>query len=249
MSQTTKNVSIFTGIVVPALVAIATIVLFFIFKPEEPTWHLFLFNMLYTVFLELVFFGWIGYLYLGEKDGTSQVFKITTGVAALYYIIIGAFFMLLYNMGLRRIPLAARYYYIAIFVITLLWVVVGSILLRTDVHDTEREKEKSNHSKEIANIISQMKTLASRFSTLQSLHGAKGENAVDLLFAEFKGLTPKDAENRVSFNKLNNIIEELDQLMDEAESVPEEGYVEAAGRIKLYAKKTIGRVEQIKLNH
>ena len=43
--------------------------------------------------------------------------------------------------------------------------------------------------------------------------------------------------------------EELDSLLDEAESVPEEGYVEAAGRIKLYAKKTIGKVEQIKLNH
>lgn len=249
MSQTTKKVSMFAGIVVPALAVIATIVLFFILKPEEPVWHLFVFNMLYTAFLELVFFGWLGFLFHGDKAETSQVFKITSGITALYYTVLGVFVMLLYNLGLRHIPLAAKYYYIAIFIITLIWIIVGSILLRVDVNDTEKDSIKSQHTKEIALIISKMKVLASRFSTLQSLHGAKGENAVDLLLVEFKGLTPKVAESQISMNKLNTIIEELDQLLDEAEAASEDNYVEASGRVKLYAKKTVGKIEQIKLIH
>ena len=249
MSQTTKTVSIITGVVLPAITAIVTIVLFFLFKPEEPKWHLFIFNMLYAVFLEMILFGWLGFLFLGNKAETSQVFKITTSVTALYYVIAGVFIMLLYNLGLRHIPLLPRYYYLMVLVITLIWIILGAILLRIDVQDTEKAQIKADQTNEVATLISKMKVLASRFTTLQALHGAKGENAVDQLFSEFEGLIPKNVENRVSLNKLNTIIEELDELLDEAEAVPEEGYVEAAGRIKLYAKKSIGKVEQIKLNN
>lgn len=248
MSQTSKTVSIIQGVVLPAITAIVTIAIFFFFKPEEPTWHLFFFNMLYTVFLELVLFGWLGFLYLGNKGETTQVFKIVSGVTAMYYVIIGALIMLIYNLGLRHIPLAARYYYVAIAIITLLWIIFAAILLRTDVQDKESDKIKTEQTQEIGKIVSKMKMLAQRFSTIQALHGAKGENDVDRLLAEFKGLTPKNAENMSSMNKLNAIIEELDQLLDEAEGAPEDAYMEAAGRIKLFAKKTIGKVEQIKLN-
>jgi hypothetical protein len=249
MSQTTKTVSIVTGVVLPAITAIVTIVLFFLFKPEEPKWHLFIFNMLYAVFLEMILFGWLGFLFLGNKAETSQVFKIITSVTALYYVIAGFIIMLVYNFGLRHIPLLPRYYYLMVLIITLIWVIFGSILLRIDVQDTEKAQIKADQTNEVATLISKMKVLASRFRTLQALHGAKGENSVDQLFSEFEGLIPKNVESLSSWKKLNTIIDELDQLLDEAESAPEEGYVEAAGRIKLYAKKTIGKVEQIKLNH
>lgn len=249
MPKTSKIVSILSGVVLPIVTAIATIVLFFIFKPEEPTWHLFIFNMLYTVFLEMILFGWLGFLYHGNNGETTNVFKIVSGVTALYYVIVGVIIMLVYNFGLRYIPLPIRYYYATILIITLLWIILGFILLRIDVQDKKKDQIKTTQTKEIGNIISRMKVIASRFSSLQAIHGAKGENAIDLLFAEFKGLTPKDAENKVSLNKLNSIIEELDNLLDEAEATPEENYVEAAGRIKLYAKKAIGKIEQIKLTH
>lgn len=248
MSQTTKKVSIFTGIAVPALMVISTIILFFVLRPADTKWHLLIFNLLYMVFLELVFFAWLGFLYMGNKVNNSPVFKIASGNTALYYIIVGLIIMLVYNLGLRNIPLQARYYYMIILAITLIWVVVGAIVLRIGGGKTAEEQATPDQIKAVNKVVSQMTVLSSRYSTLQSIHGAEGENNVDRLLAEFKGLNPVVAKNEASMNKLNTIITELDGLLDEAEAVSDDNFNDISDRIKLYIKKNIGKVEQIKTN-
>ena len=98
MSQ--KTINIFSEIVLPALTAILTIVLFFMFKPEETT-GLFWLNLIYTVLLEAIFFGYI--ISLNHKSDTvSTPFKAVFGIYALYYIIIGLVWMLLYSLLLTH---------------------------------------------------------------------------------------------------------------------------------------------------
>lgn len=246
MSNNSKTVNIVTGIVVPAFTALATVFLLFFFKPEETTF-LFWFNLFYTVFLESVFFVWIGYIQLNETS-TSNVFKIASGITALYYIFVGVGLMLVYGLGLRHIEsLSPKYYYAVILIITLLWFVVGSILLKTDSGFTERTQEKKTNAISVGQLLAQIKVLCSRFTEIQSMHGFTGTNAVDELLTKFMGLTPRIGENESSMSKLQDIISNLDELIDEAENASAEQYAEASGRVKLFAKKALGKVEQIKV--
>jgi len=248
MAKNSKFLNTVSGVILPAITAIVTIVLFIVFRPKDKlVWPLFIFNMLYTVFLEVVLFCYIGFIKLNEKAESSNLFKLAKGNSALYYVLFGAIFMLIYNAALRPIPMRMRYYFAIILLVTLLWIIIGSVILRSSGGGKDKAV-KGDLSQAINTIISKMKVLSSRYSTLQSIYGQEGENPVNQLMEKFNGLTANNVKNQATLDKLNTIIDELDKMLDEAEAAEKEHYAENAEQISLFAKKNIGKVEQIQLN-
>lgn len=242
MSKPSKIVSFFTGIVVPALTAVVTIALFFILRPSDTNWFLFFVNLVFTVFFEFVFFGWLDFLYLGKDGEKSYFYKLVSGKKTLYFLIIGFVFMLLYNAALtEHMPTAL--YLLILIIITLVWVILGS-LLKAPVK--QKDKANSETPKTLDELVTKVSAQATRFTTIQGRHGIKGENAVDMLLEEFNSLTQKDVENTFTMIKLNAILNQLDLLLDEAEAASDDDYEEAAGHVKTFARQSIGKVEQIK---
>ena len=242
MSKSSKFISFFTGIVVPAIAVVVTIVLFFLLKPSETNLPLFIVNLVFTVFLELVFFGWLGFLYLGKNEEKSYVYKLVSGKKTLYYVIIGFIFMLLYNAALTE-HISIKFYSLIIVVITLVWVILGS-LLKAPVR--QKDKAKTNIPKNLDELVAKVSSQASRFNTIQARHNSQGENGIDLLVEEFNSLSQKDVENVFTMIKLNSILNQMDMLLDEAESASDDDYAEIAGHIKAFARQSIGKFEQIK---
>ena len=249
MAKNSKFLSALSGVILPVITAVVTIILFIVFRPQKMFWPLFVFNMLYTVFLELIIFCYIGFIRLNEKAESSNLFKLAKGNSALYYVLFGAVFMLIYNAALRDIPMRSLYYGAIILFVTLLWIIIGSIILRTHGQSKEKGDLRGDQSQAINDMISKMKVLTSRFSTLQSINGEEAETtSVDQLMDKFNNLSAKNVKNQTDLDKLNTIINDLDKMMDEAEAADKENYSENAEIISLYAKKNIGKVEQIQLN-
>lgn len=112
----------------PAAVIAATVLMFFLFRPEE-SGALFYVNLCYTLLLEGVFFGWLGLL--RGDNGFSVAFRAAMGVCAFFYVMAGFGWMLLYGMLLSTV-LALKWYIALIVIFTLIWLIVGALLAQAD---------------------------------------------------------------------------------------------------------------------
>ena len=124
-----KPINIIANIILPIVVVGITVTLFFMFKPEKPT-TLFYINLGYTVFLEIVFFGYLNLWYAKVKE-FSTPFLAVFGVYAAFYAIIGTIWMFGYSLILSYfIPL--KIYIAVLIVITLLWIILSVLTAQTD---------------------------------------------------------------------------------------------------------------------
>ena len=153
-----KTINIISEIVLPAVTAVLTIVLFFMFRPEDST-GLFWLNLVYTVLLEGIFFGYI--ISLNRKSEIVSVpFKAVFGIYALYYIVAGLAWMLLYSLLLARLGVSIKVDIAVLIILTLLWIILALVTAQADsgYHTGMQEFE---DSKKLLNFkIEKMKLLA-----------------------------------------------------------------------------------------
>lgn len=123
-----NKINTFANVVMPAAVIAATVLMFFLFRPEE-SGALFYVNLCYTLLLEGVFFGWLGLL--RGDNGFSVAFRAAMGVCAFFYVMAGFGWMLLYGMLLSTV-LALKWYIALIVIFTLIWLIVGALLAQAD---------------------------------------------------------------------------------------------------------------------
>ena len=88
----TKKISRLTSIVLPAIVYIVTIALFFIIVQGEKS-SIFWINLCYTLFLETAFFGWIIWVRKEDTNEVSPLLSVIIGTYGLYYVIAGVVVM------------------------------------------------------------------------------------------------------------------------------------------------------------
>ena len=131
---TKSKITLFSGVVIPSLAIVATIILFFVLGGGEKT-SLFWFNLCYTVVLEAIFFGYLG-IVRSASDKMTGAFYSIMGVWALYYIVAGALTMLIYSLSLAQfVPM--KFYVSLLVVITILWLIVAGLVAETDVRHKE----------------------------------------------------------------------------------------------------------------
>ena len=124
-----SRISFVSNILIPILTGIITLVLFLLFRPENAG-ALFYTNMIYTLLLEGFLFGFLSLLQKESKNISGAFYSIIS-VGAIYYIIFGSGWMIAYSLLLTAI-LSYKVYIAVHSIIFLLFIIVGSIVTRTD---------------------------------------------------------------------------------------------------------------------
>ena len=132
------KINLMANVVMPVITLLTTIALAFLFQPEE-CGTLFYFNLCYILFLECIFFGWLSFLRSGTQE-VSTVFRIVTGVMAIYYVIIGASIMLVYSLILSH-WVGIKWYIAVLFVLTLLWFILATLIAQADANQQKNRNK------------------------------------------------------------------------------------------------------------
>jgi len=175
----TKRVSLMSDVVLPLIVYAATIVLFLIFKPAEPT-KLFWVNFGYTLFLETGAFGWLFWVKKDSTNDVSPLMSVIFGTYGVYYTIAGVAVMLLYTILVNvGVNIGMRWYVAAIVIITVLWIIPAFFMVESDsTHKQETDMVKRN-TQEIRNLSAQMRAALSQASNLTPTQKTRLQQEVD----------------------------------------------------------------------
>ncbi|MDL2314930.1 hypothetical protein LJC16_01585 [Bacteroidales bacterium OttesenSCG-928-C19] len=220
-----KNINRITLYILPVVVFVITVVLFFMFKPEETT-SLFYINLGYTLLLEAIFFGYFNLLHVDKKDA-STVFFAVFGVYALYYVIFGAAWMLVYSLILSHFTVI-KIYITVLLVVTLLWIILSLLTLLFDsnykqIEDKEKEKRISLNF-----YVQKMNLLATRYERACQEKGIKYEThsnnatVLDKLKNKVNSLHPRFVDNAAAVSQLISILDKCETMIEETENSKEE---------------------------
>ena len=93
-----RILGVFANVLLPLLVGVVTVGLFLLFMPQDAT-RLFYTNLGVTLWLEMVFWAYMGLLRMGTK-GVSVPFLAFLGVGAFLYMFCAGIWMLGYSLFL-----------------------------------------------------------------------------------------------------------------------------------------------------
>ena len=244
-----KTINLLANVVVPIVTGVLTIVLFFLFRPEETT-ALFYLNLVYSLVLEGVFFGYIGSLHR-DSETVSTPFKTVFGITAAYYIIGGLGWMLLYSLLLRHFT-SIKVYIAVLAIFTLLWIILSLILGQTDSNYQADIRQQEEKNKTINFHSQKMRLLATRYERLCRDKGilpsdnSNGHTPLDLLSSKISGLTPNVLRNATAVEQLNSIIAKCEALLYEAEDAPDDKLPDIARKMQRLAENSISEIDLLK---
>lgn len=168
----------------PALAYGVTLLGFVLLKPDSPT-AVYWINMVYTFFLEVLFFIWLNKGHAEIKEVTQQTpyFKVFLGVCTLYYIGAAVLWMVYYflcgtELGrqllcihfdlpevLSTFPeMSVRLYLFGILALTVIWIVVASIVGQHDMEYNTQHIQLEQDTDEIRQLVRELRELAEQYS-------------------------------------------------------------------------------------
>lgn len=213
-----KQISIFSNVVLPILTAATTLLLFFLFKPEDAS-ALFYTNLCYTLLLEGIYFGYLA-VSRTNYSSVSTVFKIVLGVWAVYYVILGTAWMLIFSL-LLGLFLSFKVYIAIHIALLLLWIIVASLVAQTDSNHKENTERITQQGKTIQFYGEKMKLILSRYNRECSKKGAKTSVKLEILQTTMMHLPPNIFRNETACTQLNSILERCEAIVDEIEKTEE----------------------------
>lgn len=247
--MSTNTTPLVSGIIIPVATVATTIILFCLFKFEGNPGALFYFNMCYTCALEALFFGYLGFLRRGKGKTTGAMYSIM-GVYSLYYIIVAVVVMLSYAVLLSTfIPL--KFYIAAVVIISLLWLIMGSLLVETDTNFKENTEKLQAQGRTLGYFLKRIEILEKRYITISSELSIPYESKSYLcelsrLSTKIKSLMPNFFTNDMAQTKLQDIIDNCTSLINEVEQCSDTDKTKVAARVKHFVDNSIDEIELIK---
>ena len=165
------------------MTVVVTILGFFLFAPEEPN-TLFYVNLVYTVVLEGLFFGWFHMEKLSSDAEQTPFFKAFVGMHTLGYLIISLIWMLVYSLWLSE-TVSIKVYLLVIAILSLVWIVLASIVGRQDAGYYAQQKQLEDTTMDIRAFRDELKALAKEHATPTT------ERAWKQLIMEAESVSPK----------------------------------------------------------
>lgn len=245
----TKPISLFARTIVPNLFVIATILLFFLFKPQDAG-TLFYLNLVYTILLESIFFGWLQLLRSDSKVGVSPLLAVVLGNFALFYVVIGIGMMLLYSLVLAP-NLALKWYILMLAVTTLLWITVSILLTETDSDHHAYTTQLKADSRSIQTLVQEMELVAHDFSAVckskqVTFNQVGGGTPFDTILRSFKSLTPNLIKDPANVTQLTTLIKECAEKTNELKVVSNDNHSNQSQELLQFAAHIVTKIEQIK---
>lgn len=227
-----KHYGLLARVVMPLVVMVATVLLFFVFMPADAG-ALFYTNLVYSVVLEAVFFGWLGSLW--GRASLPRALAAVFGVYAAFYVVAGFIVMLAYSVvGAAFLPL--KFYYAAIVIITLLWVVVASLTAGAGVVEADAADRQADSRAAWQYHVAQLASLASRYDDLARARGLRFEmrsndsSPLDKLRRAVQSMPPSAFSGQVLPQRLKELAEDLNRLADDLEAAADGDDVSQQGR-------------------
>jgi len=265
------KISLVSGVILPIVTMLVTIMLFFVLGPKEKT-SLFYVNLVYALILVAVFFGYINFVRLG-KSKTSGAFYSVMGAFSTYYIIVGVAIMLVYNFlltpvippkyygavayyiaehagfSLPYVPL--KFYISALIILTLLWIILGVLLAESDMHYRAGAVKLAERGKNLHYYVGQMSQIEHRYSALsKKLELPRStqsyENEFSRLTVKFKSLVPGVFESEMAQSQLSNIISQCNNLLSSIENGEQADAQTIANNVKNTVNNAVNEIEFLK---
>lgn len=214
----TKNISRLTSIVLPAIVYVVTIALFFIIVRGEKS-PIFWINLCYTLFLETGFFGWLTWVRKENTNEVSPLLSVIIGTYGLYYVIAGVVVMVLFSILHLVFPDSTSiiWWYVAVLlVITVLWMIPAIFMTHADSTHQQQINNLQMSTADTRSLSTQMKSALANATNLTSSQKTRLQQEVD-------SISPSRL-NDSNFFVIKNFIEavpngEYDYLITEIKNI------------------------------
>ena len=177
----TKNISRLTSIVLPAIVYVVTIALFFIIVQGEKS-PIFWINLCFTLFLETAFFGWIIWVRKEDTNDVSPMLSVIIGTYGLYYVIAGVVVMVLFSILHYIWPDCTSliwWYVAALLVITVLWMIPAVFMTHADSTHQQQIKNLQMNTADVRSLSMQMKSVLNSATNLTSSQKIRLQQEID----------------------------------------------------------------------
>lgn len=208
-----KPLFIIADIILPLICLLATTGLFFLFIPSEAG-KLFYTNMGVTLWIEIVFFGYLGVL-RGKTRGFSVALLAFLGISAVYYITGAFIWMLLYSLMLSWL-LSYKIYVSIHAIILLLWFVAGVLLARQDNAYEEKMETQERNYKTVEYFGQKINYLLNRYQKLPH-QGLNNADNLEILRNKIKGLPAAIMNADVTNSQLTDIVRRGEDCMSKLE--------------------------------
>ncbi len=244
-----KKINIVANVILPAVVIVITASLFFMFRPEETT-TLFYLNLGYTIFLEAIFFGYINLMYSKIKSFSTPFYAVF-GIYAMYYVIVGCGWMLVYSLGLSGI-VAMKTYIAGLMVLTLFWIIISVLTAQTDSNYKETIDQLNDQRHTLDFYAQKISKYASRYEKLCAEKGisyrteSNNRTMLDKLKSKISFLTPNIFTSEAACAQLNAIFDECEALIEETEAASGDKLMELERTMQRFVNNSIEELDMLK---
>ena len=244
-----KKINNIANIILPIVVVSITIALFFMFKPKETT-ALFYINLVYTILLEVVFFGYLNLLYAKVKEFSTPLLAVF-GVYAIYYVLLGFAWMLIYSLLLSYFtPL--KIYIAVLMVLTLLWIIISVLTAQTDNNYKETVEKLKNDGHTLNFYTQKIMLLANRYEKLCEEKGLKYETdsnnrtVLDRLKGKINFLTPNVLNSDTAISQLTSLFNKCEDIIEETESTTDDKLAEVQKKMQRFVDNAVAEIDMLK---
>jgi hypothetical protein len=266
-----NKINVASNIVLPAVTIAVTVALFFLFKPEETT-ELFYINLVFTVLLESVFFGYLNLLHVKRK-GFSTPFMAVMGVYSIFYITLGAAWMLGYSLlisgvipeeiipfrWLRAIysffqsyPVPLKIYVAVLIILTLIWIAVSLITGQVDSNYRQTTEKLKADGQTLSYYTQKITLLASRYDKLCAEKGIRyatesnNRTVLDRLKGKITFLTPNVLNSDAARSQLKSMLDRCEEIIEETALAPDDALAEREKKMTRFVNNSIDELEMLK---
>lgn len=245
-----RILGVFVNVLLPLLIGVVTVGLFLLFMPQDAT-RLFYTNLGVTLWLEMVFWAYMGLLRM-ETKGVSVPFLAFLGVGAFFYMFCAGIWMLGYSLFLPEV-LGYNVYLALHIVMLVVWMVVGTLMAQRDNAYHERVEQLGQDARSLDYFIQEMNVLYMRYRDVLSAKDAialGGDDALEVLRNRMRGLTASVLEGDSARARLSALLEEGEICVAKLESA---GDVEEVRRMNLkvqqFSRRAVNELELLKRLH
>ena len=241
-----KKIVFVSNVLLPIIIGIVTISLFFLFKKNQPE-DLFWINLLYKLILEAIFFA-----YLGIKKNLSDysvVLYTLFGFLSIIYILCGAFWIIVYSIFLTS-SLSLKVYLAVILVYSAIWLIASVLLSRFDCSYKETVDDLHNKQVSIRYFTGKMNILCRKYETLCQNKGlvyqtdSNNKTVLSNLLNKISFITPNVLQNQSNIDTLNSIINACEEHIKKAEASSDNDVIQK--NMATFVADSISEIELIK---
>lgn len=228
------------------IAAVVTIFLFYYLSEEKTRSSLFVFNLAYICFLELLFFGYIA-LIKYSKVHTNAIYA-AGGSLIISYIVIATVIVISYNLFLNQF-LANKFYISTIVIGTTLTIILYGFLIKLDTHHTTNEEINKSKRLTLQSIIQNFELLQGKFEreikskNIIEKNQSGFANSMEKLTSKLKYLPPSATENNKFLSTIQNYEQDLKQLINKLETSESESAKEVKEDIDNAVSAVVSEIE------